>query len=186
MITDDFGNSCGESEPPFINDCDFDAAGRLLGHIYGALQPPAPANDVLAVRAFDQTVFFDGDEPSVSLHALGHVYVPKQCRQGGSCRLHVAFHGCRQSQDQIGDSYYTNSGYNEWAESNGIVVLYPQITAWPGGWFSTAANPRACWDWWGYSGNDYYRKDGKQMRAVAAMINALLGADVLTTKLPRR
>ena len=43
---------------------------------------------------------------------------------------------------------------------------------------------RASWDWWGYSGDNWHRRDGKQMRAVAAMINALLGRDALATELP--
>lgn len=185
MITEEFGNACGVSESPFISDCDFDAAGQLLTHIHGALNPPA-AGDVHAPLAFDQSVFFERNDASVSLHSIGHVYVPNQCRQGASCRLHVAFHGCQQTQDQIGDAFYTNAGYNEWAESNGIVVLYPQTIAWAGSWFSSRSNPLACWDWWGYSGDDYHRKDGKQMRAVAAMVNALMGADVLATRVPGR
>lgn len=186
MITLDAGNACDASAPPFINDCDFDAAGRLLGHIHGALRPPAARADVKAVLAFDQSAFFDRADPAVSLHATGHVYVPQQCMQGARCRLHVAFHGCRQHQDLIGDAFYAGAGYNGWAQSNGIVVLYPQATAWGGGVLSSGANPRGCWDWWGYGGKAYHRKDGKQVRAVAAMINALLGADVLALQGHRR
>lgn len=180
MITEDFGNDCAVAESPFLNDCDYDAAGRLLKHILGALQPAAASADVHAAVAFDQVAFVESGDPSTSLHAIGYVYVPRQCQLGGGCRLHVAFHGCRQSQDQIGDAFYSHAGYNKWAESNGIVVLYPQARSWSGDWLSlTQANPNACWDWWGYSGNNYARRDGKQMRAVAAMINALLGAEVL-------
>jgi len=39
------------------------------------------------------------------------------------------------------------SGYNELAEKNDIVILYPQAetsTLFP-------FNPKGCWDWWGYS-----------------------------------
>jgi hypothetical protein len=38
-------------------------------------------------------------------------------------------------------------------------------------------NPFGCWDLWGfnYTGQDYHTKSGKQIRAVAAMINALVG-----------
>ncbi|MFT5445176.1 MAG: poly(3-hydroxybutyrate) depolymerase [Gammaproteobacteria bacterium] len=183
MITVDFGNDCAVAASPYINDCDFDAAGRLLKHLLGALQPAAARADVHAAVAFDQAAFADPDAPSTSLHAVGHVYLPQQCRLGGSCRLHVAFHGCRQSQDEIDDAFYQRAGYNPWAESNGIVVLYPQATSWSGDWLSpTDANPNACWDWWGYSGNNYASRDGKQMRAVAAMINALLGAEVLKSE----
>lgn len=46
MITDDYGHPCGYSgdgnnpNDIFINNCGYDAAGRLLAHLYGALKPP--------------------------------------------------------------------------------------------------------------------------------------------------
>ncbi len=95
------------------------------------------------------------------------------------CRLHVVFHGCQQYAGLIGDAFYTRAGYNEWAESNAIVVLYPQTSAWSGSLFGAGRNPKGCWDWWGYSGANFHRRDGKQMLAVARMINALLGDAVL-------
>ena len=36
-------------------------------------------------------------------------------------------------------------------------------------------NPNGCWDFWGYTGQDYYSRDGKQMAAVKMMIDRLLG-----------
>jgi len=77
-------------------------------------------------------------------------------------------------KDHIGDAFFAHAGYNGWAEANGIIVLYPQTTAkgdipqvWP--------NPQACWDWWGYTGSDYARKSGAQIRAVKRMIDRLSG-----------
>lgn len=43
MITLDYGNACDYLGDPYINDCDYDAAGALLNHIYGTLTPPRPA-----------------------------------------------------------------------------------------------------------------------------------------------
>ena len=129
---------------------------------------------------FDQTAFFDVTDASVSLADTGFVYVPAACRDDAptpaACRLHVAFHGCRQYTALIDDDFYWGAGYNRWAEANRIVVLYPQTTAWnrtldPTG---LTANPNGCWDWWGYSGADYFRQDGKQMQAVRQMIDRLL------------
>jgi len=34
-------------------------------------------------------------------------------------------------------------------------------------------NPRACWDWWGYTGAQYHTKSGAQVRAVKAMLDRL-------------
>ena len=182
MITDDFGNHCEAQATPYINDCDFDAAEALLRHIYGPepLMPKAEQAEPTGIIAFDQTEFFDQDDRSVSMHALGHVYLPERCARGERCRLHVAFHGCRQHQDEIGDSFYASAGYNEVAETNDIVVLYPQTRAWSESlFFGFTENPRACWDWWGYSGEAYFRRSGKQISAVAKMINALVGDDFL-------
>src|SRR4051812_26000126 len=36
-------------------------------------------------------------------------------------------------------------------------------------------NPKGCWDWWGYSGDAYLGRNGKQMRAVREMIRRMLG-----------
>ncbi len=180
MITEDYGNDCGASQPPFINDCDFDAAGELLRHIYGTLAPRTEARPQ-HLAAFDQSAFVDPRDEAASMAPRGHLYVPATCRAGATCRLHVAFHGCQQSEERIGDDYFTESGYNEWAESNAIVVLYPQARASGGStFFHSGRNPRGCWDWWGYSGSDYHRRSGVQIRAVAAMIDVLLGTPRLS------
>ena len=177
MITEDFGNPCAADGHPFVNDCDLSAAAALLQQIYGPEPLKPPASATAPVLRFDQSPFFEAADSSVSMHASGHVYVPEVCRHGTRCRLHVAFHGCRQSEDEIGDAFYGRSGYNAVAENNAIVVLYPQVKAWADSWlFQYRQNPRGCWDWWGYSGPDYARKSGKQMRAVAAMIAALTGS----------
>jgi hypothetical protein len=34
-------------------------------------------------------------------------------------------------------------------------------------------NPNGCWDWWGYSGEDYATKKGAQMQAVKQLIEAV-------------
>src|SRR2546422_6252352 len=41
MVTAHHGNACGATEPPFIVDCDYDAAGELLNFLYGKLAAPA-------------------------------------------------------------------------------------------------------------------------------------------------
>ena len=59
----------------------------------------------------------------------------------------------------------TGAGYNRWADSNRLILLYPQAHA-------TALNPNACWDWWGYDDPDYMTRSGRQMAAVRAMLGA--------------
>jgi poly(3-hydroxybutyrate) depolymerase len=110
----------------------------------------------------------------------GYLYVPEACKSGAQCRLHVAFHGCKQGGDNdppFGNIFARFAGYNEWAKNNRMVVLYPQVQAenyWP-------INPQGCWDWWGflYTGDDYATLRGKQIKAVAQMINTLVQEDLL-------
>lgn len=171
---------CGEHAPPFLIDCDLAAAGRLLAHLLpaGWVGAPRPA-DPARLSRFDQTGFFDTGEETIGLAASGFLYVPAACAgdgaAAGGCRLHVAFHGCRQNEAAVGDDFVWDAGYNQWAEANDIVVLYPQAAAWTPAWNPTGldGNPNACWDWWGYSGPDYATREGPQMRAVRAMIERL-------------
>ena len=41
MITADAGVACDVTAAPFINDCGYDAAGELLAHLLGPLEPAA-------------------------------------------------------------------------------------------------------------------------------------------------
>jgi poly(3-hydroxybutyrate) depolymerase len=87
---------------------------------------PQDAHDAGTLMAFDQTPFFD--DAASSLRAAGYVYVPDICRTQ-TCRLHVAFHGCRQGIEAIHDDFVRDAGYNGWAAAGRIVVLYPQVVA---------------------------------------------------------
>lgn len=166
FVTADFGNACETSAPPFVNDCDYDQAGAILGRIYGKLEPPAaaPAGRIVS---FDQAEFL-ADARRYGLDETGFLYEPAACRGGERCRAHIVFHGCRQSHEAVGDAVYAKAGYNRWAETNKMLVLYPQATALP-------ANPNGCWDWFGYTGPAYATKSGLQMAAVRRMLDRVAG-----------
>jgi endonuclease/exonuclease/phosphatase family metal-dependent hydrolase/predicted esterase len=173
--------ACAEYGLPFLIDCDYDAAERLLRHLYPQGFSPQPAEpDRARLFEFDQSEFFSPADSSVSLADAGYVYVPADCLEEAAsaeaCHLHVAFHGCQQYTELIEDDFYWDGGYNAWAEANRIIILYPQTKPWdrPSDTTGFTGNPRGCWDWWGYSGADYYRQNGKQMQAVRAMIERLL------------
>lgn len=168
MITEDFGGPCPATATPYINDCDYDQAGDILRHVYG----PAPLNAPAAhpggqIVAFDQGAFI-ADPPRHSMSETGYLYVPEACRDGAPCRVHVALHGCRQTTADIGLRFVERAGYNEWADTNRIIVLYPQGVAGP-------RNPRGCWDWWGYEGANYHLRTGRQAAAIMGMVNRLAG-----------
>jgi poly(3-hydroxybutyrate) depolymerase len=174
MVSVDHGVSCGSTAAPYINDCHFDAAGKLLQHIYGPLHSPAK-QQTGKLLAFDQNEFASGEAYAISLADTGYAYVPSSC-ETARCRVHVAFHGCQQSAAAVGFAFVRDAGYNRWAESNAMVVLYPQTIARYGfgGWpVSFVLNPNGCWDWWGYTGPVYHTRSGAQIRAVQAMVERL-------------
>jgi hypothetical protein len=175
MPTDAFGNACDNLGKPFLNNCGFDAAGEMLRWIYGAGLRQKNGNALNGrLIEFDQSEFVHDHRPgAVGLADAGYVYVPANCDKNirQSCRVHVAFHGCRQNADNVDDKFFRHAGYNQWAEVNNIIVLYPQTTAVFG------RNPKACWDWFDFNRNDpdYAGKNGRQMTAVKAMIDRVAG-----------
>ncbi|MEX8518689.1 MAG: PHB depolymerase family esterase [Leptothrix sp. (in: b-proteobacteria)] len=169
VITPSYGNSCDANEAPYISHCEidgqgYDQAGALLKHIYGDLQPKANA---LAGRlvTFDQRKFA---APITGMADEAFLYVPKACDAGETCKVHVAIHGCVQSAESVGKQFIADTGYNEWAENNHLLVLYPQVNK-----SQVPFNPQGCWDWFGYTGANYAAKSGLQMMAIKSMITAL-------------
>ena len=160
MVTDDYGAACLTKAPPFINNCNFDTAGAMLQHLYGALVPRTKGALHGGLAEFDQTPFVAGH----GMATTGWVYVPKSCAAGGSCRLHVALHGCKQNVADIGQEFVRNAGYNRWADANNMVVLYPQ---------TSQLAFYGCWDWWGYDDANHAKKSAPQMVAIVAMIEHL-------------
>ena len=99
-----------------------------------------------------------------------------------NCRLHVVFHGCEQdlntkmndiTGELFNDTYVRDTGYNGWAETNDLVILYPQADS-----NTLKENENGCWDWWGYDGKNYAWQDGDQMATCHNMVNYILyGSD---------
>jgi hypothetical protein len=183
-VTKNFGNACDANAKPFINDCRYDQAEELLQTIYGPLQPPAgrPAGHIVA---FDQTEFAPGKAAANGLLDTGYLYVPRACEPGAAqrCRLHVVLHGCLQSAEVLRDEFYTNIGVNEWADTNRILVLYPQAHATSVAELASQdalslfnTNPEGCWNWWGYAGDkQFLTKQGVQVGAIWSMVQRVTG-----------
>jgi hypothetical protein len=163
FLTKDTGTACGASSPPFLSDCDYDQAGTILRWIYGDLAEPSAKATGKFVR-FDQTELIKGD---ADMSKEGVVYVPNACAEEAGCRLHIALHGCEQNLDEVGMKFVEGSGFARWADANRMVVLFPQVSA------SFVKNPKGCWDWWGYTGNDYLTKDAPQIAAIWGMVTRL-------------
>jgi poly(3-hydroxybutyrate) depolymerase len=172
VIAPGYGNDCSANSAPYISHCtlhgkSYDQAGALLSHIYGELQPrvDAPAGEVVS---FNQRAYAAA---STGMAGVGYLYVPPACAAGEACKVHVALHGCLQAagsaDGQYGDQFFTKAGYNNWADNNHILVLYPQVEA------GRANNPKDCWDWWGYSSTEYAYRSAPQMKAIMAMVSRI-------------
>ena len=64
-------------------------------------------------------------EKSIGMAEFGWVYIPEKCKES-DCPIHFHLHGCGQSETQIGDFAVKFSGFNELAESLGLIIVYPQ------------------------------------------------------------
>jgi poly(3-hydroxybutyrate) depolymerase len=164
FLTETEGTACGLSKDPHVSNCDYDQARAILEWIYGApLADPSPSPTGKFIT-FDQSAFNDG-VPN-GLAAEGVVYVPEDCVGHTGCRLHIALHGCDQAHETVGDAFIEKTGFARYADTNRLVVLFPQIAG-------SVVNPHGCWDWWGYSDIDYLGKDAPQIKAVWAMAERL-------------
>lgn len=191
IITDNpEDNPIEVNRPPYINNGGFMQSRHILEHIYGPLEAPAERTTGRIVR-FDQTEFFGG-EPRASMSDFAYAYVPRAVEEGAPCRVHIALHGCKQGYNYInyvngrpdlengipyGNRYFTTTGYNEMADANNLVILYPQAQ---GADSHGTQNPDGCWDWWGYTSKgadspDYYSKQAIQIKAIHAMLQRLGG-----------
>lgn len=166
-------NACSSSASPYISNCGYDGAKAVLSKFYGTLNArnnaPAAANYI----EFDQTAFTTN--PGVA--PTGWLYVPADCAAGANCRLHVALHGCQQNHATIGDKFIRNTGYTRWADTNRIVVLFPQTRVDSSSRATAAsgslANPNGCWDWIGWYGGNFAQRAGTQVAAIKAMVDRL-------------
>jgi len=164
FLTETEGTACGLSKDPYVSDCDYDQAKAILEWIYGSpLADPSPSPKGKFIT-FDQSAFNNG-VPN-GLAAEGVVYLPQDCVDHTGCRLHIALHGCDQARETVGDAFIEKSGFARYADTNRLVVLFPQIAG-------SLVNPHGCWDWWGYSDIDYLGKDAPQIKAVWAMAERL-------------
>lgn len=168
--------ACGTKGSPYMVSCasgsqPYDSVKTWLSLFFGSLNPRATGTLQGTLLKFDQSEF--GAAASNSMDTAGFVYVPRKCAAGSKCGFVLAMHGCDQSQSFIGSKFVTESGLNEWADTNGIVVLYPYTVPAPG---PTPYNPKACWDWWGYDDPNYALKAGTQVSVLYKMVQRVTGA----------
>ena len=158
------GHGCTEMAAPFVGDCDYDAAGELLGFLYGDLAAPEPD----AETPLTEVNLAGADD--AELMETAYLFIPPNCAGGEtSCALHLVLHGCAQSAETVGTGFIEQSGYLPWAAANDIVLAFPQVQK----SMMAPLNPHACWDWWGYTDDDYANRDGQQMTVLVEWLKQL-------------
>ena len=193
------GGGKGKGPWSYIEACGYDGAGGVLKHMYGdSLEQPAGPAKPENLLVFDQSAFWvNATHPELKspnlpadgsggTAAFAYAYVPARCRkpahkaaaggqpppQGAGCRLHLYHHGCG---GPWGSDFYNgvahHGGFNEWAEANELVVVYPAMSSWG----ATGQTRGGCWDGYAQTGSDYGLKSGAQISVVHNMIARLAG-----------
>jgi len=162
--------ACPATLTPYINNCGVNPESSFLSMWLGSVNSPNNGSPAGQMIQFSQNQYSPGgNAASVGLAPTGYEYVPGTCAAGAACKLVLALHGCGMSAADIGDAFIDDTYLNQYADTNNLVVLYPQVAT-----TDLTANPLGCWDWWGYLPDDanYAQKSGAQMSAVMAMISA--------------
>jgi Repeat of unknown function (DUF5648) len=163
----------GRMNAPLAN-CGFDGAGETLRWIYGPLKARVQAADPSSILSFDQSELARRRD---GMDSLGYLYVPKSCEAGASCKLHVFLHACGQSEFTRQDGLFPRySGHARWAETNDIVVLFPQTYP------DIDANPDGCWDTNNRYSVQFNQRGGPQVEAIMAMVARITSGFAGTAK----
>jgi hypothetical protein len=202
-----FPNQFLRGNDPWMYNCDsffmgsYDLAADVLAHIYGELKN-SQKSDLNRLYAFKQIDYIDDpaitNDEQLNQHGLatdGYVYVPQNCQDGTkSCRLHVALHGCQMFPKwtfvgKAGTPFsgetitfgglYRENVYNDIAEANDIVVLYPQ--AHNIGEEEADVNPYGCWEFWPFFDDniaDYSNREGPEMKFIANIVTTLIAGNL--------
>lgn len=165
--TETEGGACIESEAHYLGRCNFDAAGLIMQNLFGIAKTKSVKQASGELHQFNQSAYLPKDEDAF-LADSGYVYIPKDCIGGTACGLLIAFHGCEQNAEKVKEVFVRDTGFNRWADTMNVVVLYPQTRV-----SYLPLNPKACWDWWGYSGAGYDTRSGVQMRWLVNTVAAL-------------
>jgi hypothetical protein len=163
-------NSCGTTGSPYLNNCGTDPEHDLLTTLLGSVTAENTGPLTGTLTRFDQNAYASGGSAgALDLSGTGFSYVPRSCAAGSACRLLVALHGCEQGYDSVGTAFVDRANLDQYADTNDMIVLYPQATSGP-------SNPLGCWDWWGYLGaTNYPIHGGAQLESIMNMVGALGG-----------
>ena len=150
-----------------VNNCLYDLSGDMLSRFYGpALRQrstPLPRLHWVAQWPFVPAHAARLPTPARMLE-WAIVYVSSGCeREPSRCRLHVNYHGCTANDWKQRREWVRHIDLNEYAESNDLVVVYPQAAG-------NNATGTGCWDWFDAGDADFDTRRGSQLSTVTALI----------------
>ena len=173
-------NPCTVSAAPYTSSCaGMDPQLSFLSHLLRRPIAPAVATPTGTLTPFSQDSYtlakWGLDASMLSMDTTGYVYVPPACAGSNAstvCDLIMVLHGCEQSVSIVGQALIQQAHMNEYADSNNLILVYPQTIALVEG---VVLNPKACWDWWGFLGDDdlYAVHGSYQMEVLMNMINSM-------------
>lgn len=164
LPTDNQGVACDATASPYVNACGFNAAQVSLDFLDD--QPATSlskakakeVNQTAELHSFGQQRF----NPDIkSLASEGYYFVPESCASE-KCGVLVVLHGCEQAHQAVGEDFMRLSGFLAEAEKRNLIALFPQTK-------KSLANPKGCWDWWGYESSLYATNKGPQLEAIRNM-----------------
>ncbi|MBX7231903.1 MAG: PHB depolymerase family esterase [Bdellovibrionales bacterium] len=160
-------------EKDFLHPGDFDGVGTMFKFFLNPSASNHLLNANLEVLASEFLILNQQDfvptgltAKSISMGTEAYIYIPKACRENkNNCqKIHVALHGCEQTIEKISRRFMTATGYLKWAEAFNVVVIFPQVV-------KSHSNPMGCWDWWGYTGQNYATKNAPQIQTIMNMVD---------------
>ena len=160
---------CRQGGGSFVLACGEDIAGDMMNWLYPEREISRGSEQSGELIAFDQSEF-----AAKGFADTGYVFIPEGC-EAGECPVTLALHGCQMNEEAIGDTFVRYSGLNAWASAHQQIVLYPQTE-------SSMANPKGCWDWWGFAESTWQlspqhdTRSGTQIGALIAMLDRLQAA----------
>lgn len=148
-----------------VNNCEYSLSRDILESTYGKLDAPvdAPRDHLFWIP---QAKWFKRND-NANMMTWGLLYIPSSCISNPKrcTRLHVHYHGCIKPQWYRRLRWTRSIEMNEIAESNDVLVLYPQVSG-------DKHSGRGCWNY-GFKASDemYDTKRSKQLLVIARMMS---------------
>lgn len=120
-------------------NCGYDLMGKVLEFLltnleFNKIDELKPKDDenwssMGQLRRFDQNdlteSFYWEDD---GLDRYGYAWLPKECfdRDSDPCKLHIHFHDCKQSTEDVALRNILTTGLVQYAATNKLIILFPQ------------------------------------------------------------